>query len=41
LIYAFLLALPRFGINLSILWTLVMPIVLVKARDQRSCENWR
>jgi His/Glu/Gln/Arg/opine family amino acid ABC transporter permease subunit len=33
LIYAFLLALPRFGINLSILWTLVMSIVLVKARE--------
>jgi glutamate transport system permease protein len=29
LIYAFLLALPRFGINLPILWKLVVPIVLV------------
>jgi glutamate transport system permease protein len=31
LIYAFLLALPRFGINLPILWMLVVPIVLVNA----------
>jgi glutamate transport system permease protein len=31
LIYAFLLALPRFGINLPILWKLVVPIVLVNA----------
>lgn len=29
LIYAFLLALPRFGINLPILWKLVVPIILV------------
>jgi glutamate transport system permease protein len=29
LIYAFLLALPRFGINLPLLWKLVVPIVLV------------
>jgi glutamate transport system permease protein len=29
LIYAFLLALPRFGVNLPILWKLVVPIVLV------------
>lgn len=29
LIYAFLLALPRFGINLPIFWKLVVPIVLV------------
>jgi glutamate transport system permease protein len=29
LIYAFLLALPRYGINLPILWKLVVPIVLV------------
>jgi len=29
LIYAFLLALPRFGINLPIIWKLVVPIVLV------------
>ena len=29
LVYAFLLALPRFGINLPILWKLVVPIVLV------------
>jgi glutamate transport system permease protein len=29
LIYAFLLALPRFGINPPILWKLVVPIVLV------------
>jgi glutamate transport system permease protein len=29
LIYAFLLALPRFGINLPILWKLVVPTVLV------------
>jgi glutamate transport system permease protein len=29
LIYAFLLALPRFGLNLPILWKLVVPIVLV------------
>jgi glutamate transport system permease protein len=31
LIYAFLLALPRFGINLPLLWKLVVPIVLVNA----------
>ena len=29
LVYAFLLALPRFGVNLPILWKLVVPIVLV------------
>jgi glutamate transport system permease protein len=29
LVYAFLLALPRFGLNLPILWKLVVPIVLV------------
>lgn len=29
LIYVFLLALPRYGINLPILWKLVVPIVLV------------
>jgi glutamate transport system permease protein len=29
LIYAFLLALPRYGINLPILWKLVVPIILV------------
>jgi glutamate transport system permease protein len=29
LIYAFLLALPRFGINLPILWKLVVPIIMV------------
>ena len=29
LIYAFLLALPRYGINLPILWKLVVPIVMV------------
>ena len=29
LIFAFLLALPRYGINLPILWKLVVPIVLV------------
>ena len=29
MIYAFLLALPRFGINLPILWKLVVPIILV------------
>ncbi len=29
LIYAFLLALPRYGINLPLLWKLVVPIVLV------------
>jgi glutamate transport system permease protein len=29
LIYAFLLALPRYGVNLPILWKLVVPIVLV------------
>lgn len=29
LVYAFLLALPRFGINLPILWKLVVPIILV------------
>ena len=29
LIYAFLLALPQFGINLPILWKLVVPIILV------------
>ena len=29
LIYAFLLALPRYGINLPILWKLVVPIIMV------------
>jgi glutamate transport system permease protein len=31
LIYAFLLALPRFGVNLPIMWKLAVPIVLVNS----------
>jgi glutamate transport system permease protein len=31
LVYAFLLALPRYGVNLPIMWKLVVPIVLVNA----------
>jgi glutamate transport system permease protein len=31
LIYAFLLALPRFGVNLPIFWKLVVPIVMVSS----------